>query len=61
MSEQVRSVEHAARDDGSTSKARHISRIMKQYENAIKLHSSGKPIPVDELPTPPGIYITDRL
>jgi coiled-coil and C2 domain-containing protein 1 len=50
-----RSVEQAARDDGNASKARRIGRIVKQYENAIKLHSAGKPIPVDELPTPPGI------
>lgn len=49
-----RSVEQAARDDGNASKARRISRIVKQYENAIKLHSAGKSIPVDELPTPPG-------
>jgi coiled-coil and C2 domain-containing protein 1 len=56
-----RSVEQAARDDGNASKARRIGRIVKQYENAIKLYSAGKPVPVDELPTPPGMYITDRL
>jgi coiled-coil and C2 domain-containing protein 1 len=56
-----RSVEQAARDDCNTSKARRIGRIVKQYENAIKLHTAGKPIPVEELPTPPGTYITDRL
>jgi coiled-coil and C2 domain-containing protein 1 len=50
-----RSVEQAARDDGNASKARRMGRIVKQYENAIKLHNAGKPIPVDELPTPPGI------
>jgi coiled-coil and C2 domain-containing protein 1 len=50
-----RSVEQAARDEGNASKVRRIGRIVKQYENAIKLHSAGKPIPVDELPTPPGI------
>jgi coiled-coil and C2 domain-containing protein 1 len=55
------SVEQAAHDDGNTSKARHTSHIVKQYENAIKLHSAGKPIPVDDLPTPPGICLTDRL
>ncbi|PNF27118.1 Coiled-coil and C2 domain-containing protein 1-like [Cryptotermes secundus] len=49
-----RSVEQAARDEGNTSKARRIGRIVKQYETAIKLHSAGKPVPVDELPTPPG-------
>ncbi|XP_021922806.1 coiled-coil and C2 domain-containing protein 1-like isoform X2 [Zootermopsis nevadensis] len=49
-----RSVEQAARDDGNTSKARRMGRIVKQYENAIKLHNAGRPIPVDELPNPPG-------
>lgn len=55
-----RSVEQAARDEGNASKARRIGRIVKQYENAIKLHSAGRPIPVDELPTPPGMYSRDR-
>ena len=50
-----RSVEQAAREEGNNSKVRRISRIVKQYESAIKLHSAGMPIPVDELPTPPGI------
>ena len=49
-----RSVEQAARDEGNASKVRRIGRIVKQYENAIKLHKAGVPIPVDELPTPPG-------
>ncbi|KAJ9592539.1 hypothetical protein L9F63_015812, partial [Diploptera punctata] len=49
-----RSTEQAARDEGNSSKARRMGRIVKQYENAIKLHKAGKPIPVDELPTPPG-------
>jgi coiled-coil and C2 domain-containing protein 1 len=51
MSEQVRSVEQAAHDDGNTSKARYIGRIMKQYESAIKFLTAGKPTSVDELPT----------
>lgn len=50
-----RSAEQAARDDGDDRKVRRMGRIVKQYENAIKLHSAGKPIPLDELPTPPGI------
>lgn len=50
------SVEQAARDEGNSSKARRIGRIVKQYETAIKLHRAGKPIPLDELPTPPGMY-----
>jgi coiled-coil and C2 domain-containing protein 1 len=56
-----RSVEQAARDDGNSSKARRMGRIVKQYEDAIKLHSAGKPIPVQDLPTPPGMYIRDRF
>lgn len=31
-----------------------FGRIVKQYEDAIKKHKSGKPVPFDELPTPPG-------
>ncbi|XP_069677643.1 coiled-coil and C2 domain-containing protein 1-like isoform X2 [Periplaneta americana] len=52
--DKYRSVEQAARDEGNSSKARRMGRIVKQYENAIKLHRAGKPIPIDELPTPPG-------
>lgn len=46
--------EEAAKEQGNSSKARRMGRIVKQYEQAIKLNNSGKPIPVDELPTPPG-------
>ncbi|XP_017778649.1 PREDICTED: coiled-coil and C2 domain-containing protein 1-like isoform X2 [Nicrophorus vespilloides] len=46
--------EQAAKEQGNSSKARRMGRIVKQYENAIKLNNQGKPIPVDELPTPPG-------
>lgn len=49
-----KSVEQAAKDEGNSSKARRIGRIIKQYEQAIKLHKAGKPFVVDELPTPPG-------
>ena len=52
--EKFKSVEKAAKDEGNSSKARRIGRIVKQYEDAIKLHKNGKPIPVDDLPTPPG-------
>lgn len=31
-----------------------MGRIVKQFEHAIKQHKSGKPIPLDDLPTPPG-------
>ncbi|XP_067001233.2 coiled-coil and C2 domain-containing protein 1-like isoform X2 [Anabrus simplex] len=48
------SCEQQAKEEGNASKARRMGRIVKQYEGAIKLHKAGKPIPVDELPTPPG-------
>lgn len=31
-----------------------MGRIVKQFQQAIKLNAAGKPIPYDELPTPPG-------
>ncbi|XP_008193260.1 coiled-coil and C2 domain-containing protein 1-like isoform X1 [Tribolium castaneum] len=46
--------EESAKEQGNASKARRMGRIVKQYEQAIKAHKAGKPIPVDELPTPPG-------
>lgn len=52
--EKYQSVEKSAKEEGNASKARRIGRIVKQYQDAIKLHKAGKPIPVDELPTPPG-------
>ncbi|XP_024875330.1 coiled-coil and C2 domain-containing protein 1-like, partial [Temnothorax curvispinosus] len=44
----------AAEDEGNTSKARRYGRICKQFEDAIKLYTQGKVIPLDELPVPPG-------
>lgn len=52
--DKYKSVEKAAKDEDNTSKARRFGRIIKQYEDAIKLHKAGKPVPFDELPTPPG-------
>nr|CAH7715364.1 unnamed protein product [Callosobruchus chinensis] len=46
--------ESQATEEGNSSKARRFGRIVKQYEQAIKQHKAGKPIAVDELPTPPG-------
>ncbi|XP_026324439.1 coiled-coil and C2 domain-containing protein 1-like isoform X2 [Hyposmocoma kahamanoa] len=46
--------EAKAKEDGNASKARRMSRIVKQYQDAIKLHAAGKPIATDELPTPAG-------
>lgn len=44
----------AASTEGNTSKARRMGRVLKQFEDALKLHKKGKPIPVDELPVTPG-------
>lgn len=44
----------AAEDEGNTSKARRYGRICKQFEDAIKLHTHGKVVVLDELPVPPG-------
>lgn len=46
--------EENAKKENNASKVRRMGRIVKQYEDAIRLHKAGKPIPVDELPTPPG-------
>lgn len=43
-----------AENEGNSSKARRYARICKQFEEAIKLHARGKPVPLDELPVPPG-------
>ena len=45
--------ESKAKEAGNESKARRMGRIRKQYEDAIKLHKKGRPIPRDELPDPP--------
>ena len=50
-------VGEAAKKEGDLRKARRMGRIAKQYEDAIRLHKAGKPIPYDELPNPPGIVI----
>lgn len=46
--------EEAAKREENPSKVRRMGRIVQQYKNAIQLHKAGKPIPVEELPTPPG-------
>lgn len=46
--------EQAAKEQGNASKARRMGRIVKQFQDAIKLNNAGKPIPVEDLPTPPG-------
>ncbi len=51
------SVMQQAQDEGNSSKARRFGRIIKQYQDAIKLNKLNKPIPFDELPDPPGIFM----
>ncbi|CAB3248173.1 unnamed protein product [Arctia plantaginis] len=46
--------EAKAKEDGNSSKARRMGRIVKQYQDAIKQHAAGRPIDADELPTPAG-------
>lgn len=48
-----------AQEEGNSSKVRRFGRIIKQYQDAIKLHKVGKPIPFDELPDPPGNSVTN--
>uniref|UniRef100_A0A1B6H408 C2 domain-containing protein n=1 Tax=Cuerna arida TaxID=1464854 RepID=A0A1B6H408_9HEMI len=49
-----KSQEDSAKEEGNSSKARRMGRIVKQYADAIKQHKAGRPIPIDDLPTPPG-------
>ena len=46
--------ESKAATAGNESKARRMGRIKKQYDDALRLHKSGKPIPRADLPDPPG-------
>ena len=46
--------EASAKQEGSSSKARRMGRIVKQYEEAIKITKIGKPYAYEDLPTPPG-------
>lgn len=52
--EKYKSVEASAKEEGNGGKARRMGRIVKQYQDAIKLHKAGKSVPFDDLPTPPG-------
>ncbi|GFN95176.1 coiled-coil and c2 domain-containing protein 1-like protein [Plakobranchus ocellatus] len=46
--------ESSAKSAGESGKARRMGRIVKQYEDAIKMYRAGKPVDFEELPTPPG-------
>jgi len=49
-----KSEELKAKEAGNGSKARRMGRICKQYEDAIRMHKAGRPIPRGDLPEPPG-------
>ena len=46
--------EEKAKAENNSSRARRLGRICKQYTDAMKAHKAGRPIPVEDLPTPPG-------
>ncbi|CAG5121470.1 unnamed protein product [Candidula unifasciata] len=52
--EKYKTTESAAKTEGDSSKVRRMGRIVKQYEDAIKLYKAGKQVDYDNLPTPPG-------
>lgn len=52
--EKFQGTANEAKEQGNSSKARRIGRIVKQYEDAIKMYKAGKPIDFEELPAPPG-------
>ncbi|XP_037297834.1 coiled-coil and C2 domain-containing protein 1-like isoform X2 [Manduca sexta] len=43
-----------AKEDGNSSKARRMGRIVKQYADAVRANAAGRTIATDDLPTPPG-------
>ena len=53
--EKFKTTQIQATAEQNASKARRLGRIVKQYETAIKDHKSGKPVPYEELPCPPGL------
>lgn len=46
--------ESKAKEDGNSSKQRRMGRIVKQFEQAIKLNAAGRAISIENLPTPLG-------
>jgi coiled-coil and C2 domain-containing protein 1 len=44
----------SAQEKGESSRVRRTNRIIKQYEDAIKMTKAGKEVDYDELPVPPG-------
>lgn len=56
--EKYQSVMQQAQEENNSSKVRRMGRIVKQYQDAIKMCRAGKPVPFDELPDPPGDFIS---
>ncbi|NXB31038.1 C2D1A protein, partial [Eulacestoma nigropectus] len=52
--ERYRAAAAQAKDSGDGRKARMHERIIKQYQAAIRAHSTGKAVDLSELPVPPG-------
>ncbi|XP_052747328.1 coiled-coil and C2 domain-containing protein 1-like isoform X2 [Bicyclus anynana] len=46
--------EAKAKEEGNSSKARRMGRIVKQYQDAVRLNAAGKPFSAEDLPTPNG-------
>ncbi|CAG7837391.1 unnamed protein product [Allacma fusca] len=51
--EKYQSEVQKAQESDNSSKARRMGRIVKQYQEAIQLYKKGKPVPFEDLPTPP--------
>ncbi|KAG5864749.1 hypothetical protein JTB14_022624 [Gonioctena quinquepunctata] len=47
-------LESQAKEQENSSKARRYGRLVKQFQQALKAHKAGKPVDLEELPTPPG-------
>ncbi|KAM3962717.1 LOW QUALITY PROTEIN: lethal (2) giant discs 1 [Aphomia sociella] len=47
-------LEAKAKEEGNSSKARRMGRIVKQYEEAVRLHAAGRHVQTADLPAPAG-------
>lgn len=52
--QKYQSLEAKAKAEGNDRKARQNGRIIKQYQDAVRMHKAGKAVAFDELPVPPG-------
>lgn len=53
--QKYQAAEANAKAEGNDRKARQNGRIIKQYQDAIRMHKAKKPVAFDELPAPPGM------